>query len=321
MSGIKKTMLFKILALILTVIEAMGIIAPPSADDPIKALDEANLRLSFAAWADPQIAAHLVREPYLKNAATDLSSAMTSPDALVIAGDITENGLDAEYGLVYDDLSICNNINNYLIATGNHDIRLRSYEKTKQRFTQLYNEFTGSSITSLNYSVVINGYYFIVLASDKNSFEKAVISDEQLLWLDETLAEGTKSGLPAFVICHQPLKNTHGLPGVWNNGGLWESGDLGEQSDEVLAILQKYNNIFFISGHLHTGIGEYTYEEIGGVHSVNLPSLSIKCGDGDYNERGAGYMFEVYDDCVKLRARDFNKGVYLPEYDIEIELN
>jgi 3',5'-cyclic AMP phosphodiesterase CpdA len=120
---------------------------------------------------------------------------MTSPDALVIAGDITENGLDAEYGLVYDDLSICNNINNYMIATGNHDIRLRSYEKTTQRFTQLYNEFTGSSITSLNYSVVINGYYFIVLASDENSFEKAVISDEQLLWLDETLAEGTNSGL------------------------------------------------------------------------------------------------------------------------------
>ena len=54
-------------------------------------------------------------------------------------------------------------------------------------------------------------------------------------------------------MCHQPFAETHGLPEVW------KTGDMGEQNDEVRAVMEKYNNVFFINGHLHGGI----FEKIG----------------------------------------------------------
>ena len=42
--------------------------------------------------------------------------------------------------------------------------------------------------------------------------------------------------------------------------------------------------------------------------------------NGTYNEHGIGYLVEVYDGKVVFRARNFDKGVYVPEYDIKINL-
>lgn len=321
MARIKRSDFYKILAFIFTVIGVLGIYAAPSTDDPITALDESAVQLSFAAWADTHLGTYnFSREPAFKNAVTDIANSTTTPDALIIAGDITENGIAEEYALFYDNLRLCDNVENYLIATGNHDIRFRYHKHTVERFTSLYNEFTGSNIDTLHYSSVVNGYHFIILGSEEQEMETAVISDEQLLWLDETLAEGTASGLPAFVIIHQPLKRTHGLPGIWNTGGLWEGGDIGEQSDEILAILQKYEDVFLISGHTHTCFGDYTYEKVDNIHAFNLPPLTKKGADGIINEKGGGFMVEVYENKVVFRARNFFEGRYMPEYDVEIGL-
>lgn len=321
MAHIKSSSLYKILAFIFTVIGVLGIYAAPSTDNPIAALDESAVKLTFAAWADTHLGTYnFKREPAFKNAVTDLANATTTPDALIVAGDLTENGIAEEYALFYDNLRLCENVENYVIASGNHDIRFRYHKNTVERFTSLFNEFTGDDIDSLYYSSVINGYYFIVLGSEERSMEKAVISDEQLLWLDETLAQGTATGLPVFVIVHQPLKRTHGLPSIWSDVGFWESGDIGEQSDDVLAILQKYEGVFLISGHVHTGLGTYTYEKVDNIHSFNLPPLTKKAEDGIFNEKGGGFMVEVYENKVVFRARDFFEGEYLPEFDVEIEL-
>lgn len=321
MLRIKSSFFYKILAFIFTVIGVLGIYAAPSTDDPITALDESAVQFTFAAWADTHLGTfNFKREPAFKNAVTDLANATTTPDALIVAGDLTENGIAEEYALFYDNLRLCDNVEHYVIASGNHDVRIRYYKHTVERFTSLYNEFTGNNIDSLYYSSVINGYYFIVLGSEAQEMETAVISDEQLLWLDKTLAQGTASGLPVFVIVHQPLKRTHGLPGIWNNGGLWEGGDIGEPSDDVLAILQKYENVFLISGHVHTNLGPYTYEKVDNIHSFNLPPLTKKGADGDYDAKGGGFMVEVYENKVLFRARDFFEGRYLPEFDVEIEL-
>ncbi|HZK38534.1 MAG TPA: metallophosphoesterase [Clostridia bacterium] len=320
MARIKSSGFYKILAFIFTVIGVLGIYAAPSTEDPITALDEPAVQLSFAAWADTHLGTYnFSREPAFKNAVTDIANATTTPDALIIAGDLTENGLAEEYVLFYDNLRRCENVENYVIASGNHDIRFRYHQHTVERFTSLFNEFTGNSIDSLYYSSVVNGYYFIVLGSEEQAMEKAIISNEQLLWLDEMLAEGTASGLPVFVIVHQPLKKTHGLPNMWSDVGFWESGDIGEQSDDVLAILRKYEDVFLISGHVHTGIGSYTYEKVDNIHSINLPPLTKKCSGGDFNEKGGGFMVEVYENKVVFRARDFFEGRYLPEFDFEVE--
>ena len=298
-----------------------GQITIPSAEKPITALNPDELRLSFSAFADIHIDAFLYNRVYLDHLLLDIANAETHQDALVVAGDVTDNSFDDEWKIFYGLLGKYNPADNYLVATGNHDIRIRSYKKVLKKFTTYYNKFTGNNINSLHYSMNINGYTFAVVGSDARSFEKQVLSGTQLNWLDLTVAEATKDGKPVFVIIHQPFRNTHGLPLLWYNGK-WDSGYIGDQSEDVFEILNKYENVIMISGHMHSGFGQYTYEKVGNIYSVNLPSTGLHnkhCdyGDGDFS---LGYTAEVYDHEVLFRARDFGRGVYVPEHDIKIPI-
>lgn len=297
----------------------------PAATQPIENLSDSKVKLTYALWGDPQISNYLFeREPVFRAASEDLANAKDDIDALVLVGDIAENGLECEYDIVTNHLK-GSGIENYLFATGNHDVRLRLYKQVVKRFTGVQNNLNkdaGSDLTidKLNYSYKLNGYTFIVMGTDRTEFEEAYFGEEQLKWLDDTLAANAKGGKPVFVVIHQPLELTHGLPLTWGNGTNKRAGHVGEQSDELQTIMNKYKNVFMISGHLHTGLGEYNYEKIGNFHSINVPSISIENKDGDYNNAGIGYMVEVYSNKVVFRARDFAAGVYLPDYDIEIKL-
>ncbi len=303
-------------------------IAPVSASaktDVIKPLDEKAVRLHFAAWGDPQVSNYLTeRRPYLQTSAADIRNNKTKKlDALVIAGDITENSIPDEWNWVYEDINGIG-VKNYINATGNHDIRIHDYNTAKAsfvNFTNKLNKNAGSKlrIKKLNYSYTIKGYKFIVLGSDSASFEEAELSTKQLKWLNKELKDGYKKNHPTFVIAHQPLKNTHGLPDTWGSP-INSAGSIGNQSDKVKKILNKYPDTVFITGHLHTGFGKYTYGKIGNIHSVNLPSLGVDNEDGENNDHGIGYLVEVYDGKVIFRARNFDKGVYLPKYDIDINM-
>ena len=195
-------------------------------------------------------------------------------------------------------------IDNILLATGNHDVRV-VYDLRTEQIIDKTNGFLGTEIDKPYYSYDINGYTFIVMGSDSRLFEKAVISDEQLAFIDAELERATKDGKPAFVMCHQPLENTHGLPEVWKNGGI------GEQSEKVREILVKYKNVFFLNGHLHDGVYENSLEildEEKGVYSVNLPAFGKENDYGKFLQPGLGTYFEIYDDEVVFTARDFRAG-------------
>ncbi len=291
----------------------------------IKPLDETKVKLHFAAWGDPQVSNYLKeREPYLITSSADLTNNVDKKlDALVLAGDITENSLNEEWEWVYDDIKDVK-VKNFINATGNHDIRIHEYPVVKGSFvyfTNRLNKRAGSKlrIKKLNYSYTVNGYKFIVLGSDSASFEEADLSKKQLKWLNKELKSAYKKNHPTFVIAHQPLKNTHGLPETWGSP-INSAGSIGNQSDDVKKIMNKYPNTIFITGHLHSGFGKYTYQRIGNIYSVNLPSLGVDNENGTYNEHGIGYLVEVYDGKVVFRARNFDKGVYVPEYDIKINL-
>ncbi|MBR4727819.1 MAG: metallophosphoesterase [Clostridia bacterium] len=309
---------YRIFALILSMIYASsGGAVPPSDAAPIAVSDPESVQMTFLALADPQISNYLYkRYPIFEAATTDIQRGKGVYDAVLIAGDIAENGFASEYQMVYDRLSglDCRYIN----AVGNHDVRLRSYAQVCRRFAEFTNALNGDdAMQSLHYTERINGYQFIVLGTDRTEFEESYFSDAQLQWLDDSLA--AENGKPVFVICHQPLKETHGLPQVWNSP-IDSAGSVGAQSDQLRAILGKYQNVFFLTGHEHTGFGPFTYEEIDGFHSINLPSLCCNNADGDYNEDGQGYLVEVYADHVLFRARDLMRGLWLPDYDISIPI-
>ena len=286
-------------------VSVSGAIAPPATDEPIKPLDD-DAKLVFAAFGDTQISNYMFDRYKSFSASMEDLHASERMDAVIVAGDVAENGLAEEYQLVYDGLKGLENCR-YIMSAGNHDIRLRSYKQVVSRFTEFSNALNNNvdPVTELHFSGRVNGYKFIVLGSYKATFEEAFISDEQLEWLDSELA--AENGKPTFVICHQPLKLTHDLPNTWGNGTNLNAGSVGDQSDAIKEILTKYDNVVFITGHLHTGFGEASYEQIGNLHMVNVPALSIENKDGKYNGSGLGYIVEVYDNEIVFRARNFEK--------------
>ena len=164
-------------------------------------------------------------------------------------------------------------------------------------------ENLGIEIDKPYFSYEVKGYKFIVMGSDTWEFEKAGISQEQLDFIDSELAAA--NGKPSFVVCHQPLANTHGLPEVWKNG------DLGKDSEAVKAVLMKHSNVFYLNGHLHDGVYEKSLEVFDaekGVYSINLPSFGKDNDYGKFAQTGLGTYVELYDDCVVFTARDFARG-------------
>lgn len=305
---------------ILAVALAFGTVITPSTETPIRALNPDTVRLTFTALGDTQVNAFNGNMKYFEAVLKDVDAAETNQDAFMIVGDITENSLPQEWSFIKETLLNYDFGDDLIFASGNHDIRLRKYDESVKLLTDCVNDITGSDLDSFIYSKEINGYKFIVMGSDREEMEEAYISVEQLEWVDKELKDATKLGKPAFVILHQPLKNTHGLPGTWGNGSNPNAGHVGKQSDQIFETLNKYDNVILITGHLHTGFGENSYEKIGNIHGVNVPGAGKNNKDGDYCEFSTGYSVEVYDDEVIFRARDYAKGTYLPEYDIVISI-
>lgn len=320
---------FKLFTLIISLVYSFngGVVAPSTAD-VIKAA-KPDAKLVFATLADPQVSNYMFdRYQAFQEATIDLENAERL-DAVVGVGDIAENGLAEEYQLVYDELSKLDT--RFIMATGNHDIRLRLYSQTTSRFYAFTDALNGEETMAdrvyaegkLAYSEVINGYKFIVMGSDKTAFEEASISDAQLEWLDSELA--AEKGKPVFVVLHQPLKLTHNLPTTWGNGTNKEAGSVGPQNDEIKAILAKHANdstVVLITGHLHAGFSQYSFQEIEGFYSLNAPAFSIENKDGEEGGNGSGltYIVEVYEDEILFRARNCRTGEWLTKWDSKITL-
>lgn len=328
MSSIFTAFMYKLLVMFISFTSMFGVVAAPSTETPI--VPDENANMTVVLWGDPQVADYMAdRHQYTKNAALDLANAQGTFDALVVAGDIAENGKGAEYQLVLDYLAVAENIDNHIMAVGNHDVRLRAYSQvvgTFKEFSNAANEKFADNAKfyadgKLSYTYDVNGYTFIVLNTDKSVFEESSFTDECLAWFDAELNKATADGKPVFVILHQPLKATHNVVNAWNSSND-KAGTVGKQSDALQATMNKYNNVFLITGHLHMGFShEYSIHEIDNFWGINLPGIGPKNADGDYyNESGTGYIMEVYDNEVKFIARDFNVGKNIPEYDRTIAL-
>ncbi|MBR5409153.1 MAG: metallophosphoesterase [Clostridia bacterium] len=312
------TVLYKLLTAFLSFSLILSPAAVPAADDPV--VPDGDASLVAVLWSDTHASDYLYsRNKNIRAAVTDLAAAK-GVDALVIDGDLTENGKLSEYRWLADELSRLNNVPHVLPATGNHDIRLRNFNTTVETFSSFCETVNPAlKLDKLYYSYVVNGYTFIVLGSTETVFEEAAISDGEFSFLDAALAKGTSDGKPVFVFLHQPLKNGHGLPDSWGSP-LPYAGSVGKDSERLSYILNKYENVFLITGHLHSGLGDANFEEVGKVHCLNLPSIGIVSKDGGFEAAGCGYVMEVTGSAVTFRARDFASGRYMPQLDRTVAL-
>lgn len=247
-------------------------------------------------------------------------------DAVVVTGDLTNYGDEASVKYFYDIMKETCDAEQWVVATGNHEIghpEEFTNEEARQNFIKYHNEYTGQGIENAYYSVDVKGYTFIVLCDQsEDNWDSCDIYEDQVAFLDAELARGTAEGKPAFVICHVPVEGANGQDIIYEDGGL------DEYSDVVKSTMEKYENVFFISGHVHTGINGYLSKEFfdiscveseNGVTYVNLPTYGIVNRYGiPWN--GMGFQMEVYEDEVIFRARKFNTSRWYGFYEFAIDL-
>ena len=274
---------------------------------PITFENSEKVKLSMAVIADTHLPNRESAEANLSNAFEDIANSPEKFDAFLMAGDVADYGTKNEYERFFRVLDKQKAVERLFVTMGNHDARL-FFKNSSNTIIKKTEEYLGISCNKKPYySYDINGYTLIVICTEKRVLEKAYISDEQIAFLDKELARATKDGLPVFVMCHQPFAETHGLPEVW------KTGDIGEQNDQVRAVMEKYKNVFFINGHLHGGIFEKTAEtlnESNGVYSISIPGYRKENNFG-ITDCGVGYYCEVYEDKVIFKARNFLKGEYV----------
>ncbi|MBR5246608.1 MAG: metallophosphoesterase [Clostridia bacterium] len=263
------------------------------------------------------------------NGLNDLERSKDTIDALIVSGDLTNYGDGPSIESFFNIMAESDCAENWVIATGNHDVGHVddvTQEEARQRFVNLYNNLnpSGKKIEKAYYKTDVNNYRFVVLCDDgDDTWDTPDMSPEQLKFLDASLAEAADRNLPMFVICHVPCNGVNGLDTIWPDNGL------NENSDAVKTIMEKYENVFFISGHVHTGInvplvenvfGFSSVEQHNGVTYVNLPTYMIVNRYG-VPWGGMGYQMEVYGDEIIFRARNFFTATWYPVYDHSVELD
>lgn len=263
-----------------------------------------------------------------QNALNGLYRTFPETQLLIVDGDITCNGMEAEYQKYL--MPILNYDIPVLTAIGNHEYRINetidgvSYSRdsrdpeelerlsalTQTRFLDTINEYfenKGMPTTDkVYYDRYYGGYHFILLGSEartndtsttKVMGEASVISDEQIAWLREKLAE-TDPDQPVFVMTHNPLNNTV----TESEDYRWGLG--AEASEQIKEVLADYPQAIVISGHVHNG---YIGDEATVVTSygtfLDLPAFEYNVFDNIAND--IGYIADIYDGCVLFTPYDF----------------
>ncbi len=299
-----------LISLFLSVITA---ILPLSSYKPINADD---IKLNVAIISDTHIDSRLpCGKAYLKQAFKDMNSDEANNDALIVCGDLTNYGEEAGIVDFFEILTETSTVENKIITMGNHDIGHTeelgmTNEEAREQFLKYHNQFLGTDYDKVYYSYEVNGYKFIVLCDEsEDNWDEFEIYDEQIQFLDKELESASKTGLPVFVVCHEPTVGQNGQEIVHDGGSMNP-----ESSEKIVAVMEKYKNVFYISGHMHEGInGNYTEENLGfrnietvnGVTYISLPSYLLFNRYG-YMGNGKGMQMEVYEDEVIFRARDFS---------------
>lgn len=287
-----------------------------------------DIQLNVAMISDTHIDERLpLGQLMLASGLEDMSRNQTPNDAVLIAGDMTNYGNIEAVEAFYNVMKKHSPYAQWVIAPGNHDIghvEDFTHDEARQWLIDLYNGYTGEETDKIYYSKDIKGYTFIVLCDEsEDNWDSCDIYDEQIAFLDSELQRATAEGKPAFVVCHWPVEGTNGQPIIYEDSGLD-----GEYSQKVQATLEKYENVFFISGHMHAGIngrlvkevfGFSCVETINGVTYVNLPTYDLVNRYGiPWN--GMGMQMEVYENEVVFRARRYLVSRWYAFHEYEIPL-
>ncbi|MCP3804456.1 metallophosphoesterase [Allokutzneria sp. A3M-2-11 16] len=130
----------------------------------------------------------------------------TPVDAIVVSGDITDHGTEAEYEQARDTLSADVPV---LVLPGNHDAR------STFREVLLRKEFSGADAEDptgtdapVNRVREVGGAVFLLCDSVIPGRDEGLLDDDTIAWLDERLTEVSPEA-PALICVHHPPVKLH----------------------------------------------------------------------------------------------------------------
>lgn len=225
------------------------------------------------------------------------SEVYTELDAILVAGDFTEQGKIEEYE-IYKEITEekLKNGTELLTCLGNHEQIAYRDTANPEKATEVFQEYIG---TEADTHKVINGYHFIGVSYDDTGEEAFKTKTEWLRTeLDKAVAETGEK--PVFVYQHpHPALSVYGSVN-------WANMD-------IRMVLKDYPQVVDFSGHSHyaandpRSIHQSTFTAIGcGAVTGAMGNLSYISGDayGD-GESGTFWICEVDDGGnVRLRLYD-----------------
>ena len=246
-------------------------------------------------------------------------------DALVVAGDVSYMGKEAEYEGFFGDLSRYGSAPVNIVAMGNHEYEWdesgqkltgrsdADFSIKKERYMRYVSEYTGISSETIYFDTWVNDYHFIVLNTEGwvNGNGDAYISDAQLAWLKRALAQRADENKPIFVIAHQPLSDTTNRSDAW---------PIGEASDQIKELFADYPQVIYFSGHVHNGhIGYKAVYNAGYGTLVDLPAFQYNELENTEAGSAIGYNVSVYADKTLLTPIDYITEELLTEETIVVD--
>ncbi|GGD93785.1 discoidin domain-containing protein [Paenibacillus nasutitermitis] len=240
----------------------------------------------------------LTSDTHIPTGSTNLTKALQisvneACKAIIFTGDLTNDATNEQY----DSLMTIMNGNPHPPAyyvVGNHEFQDTTY--TFPQMEQRFKQKTGAP--SLYYDQWIEGYHFIFLGMEQNiGSDEAYLSDTQLSWFENKLAENADYDKPIFVFLHQPLQETVNGTYINDNYGLKGWPDGVRQWVQVKSILAKYPQVIFTSGHKHNPAHLFTSE------ATYVNAGPVKPSGGSTEQM---MLFEVNNDKVDI------KGINIP---------
>jgi 3',5'-cyclic AMP phosphodiesterase CpdA len=200
-----------------------------------------------ATWTEDDPAAGLTA------AVAWICSMRRPPDAVLVSGDLVQNGADAEYEQVRRLLAPLRSP--LYVLPGNHDDR---------RGLSRHFGVPGAGGEPVQYSVDLGPLRLVVLDTTRPGEDPGALDAERLGWLDAELA--TAPGQPTILAMHHPPLVT-GVPG-WDRFGLAAAdrhalGEVVERHPQVRRL---------VAGHVHRMIAA----ELAGRPVLTVPSTYVQ---------------------------------------------
>ena len=269
-------------------------------------------------------------------------------DALVIPGDLTNNGLQVEIDTLvkYFNAEPAIKDKPFIYCSGNHDIFNDTINPAvSPKFTQRLHASLPASAFAADIKPlgendsrhsVINGIHFVQVNVNNYEWSNGVYFTPTLRWLEQELDEACKADptKPVFVLSHLAI------PGTVTGSNFVSTGDAADMvwaCDYIKPILDKYPQAFLLSGHTHFSMNnerdiiqdKFTMMNIGPLHYLISDDGFYNIGQGKgqlidkYADHPQGTLFEVdKNGTTRIRCYDFGLGkqigqpliVYAPGY-------